>query len=338
MMDLSTVLPVVWFGVIGFGVLMYVVLDGFVLGIGILAPLRQDEAQLDLMMNTAAPIWDGNETWLVLGGAALMAAFPVAYAVVLSSLYLPVLLMVMALVFRGVAFEFRFKAHRSRRLWSNAFAAGSILAAFSQGVILGALVKGLPIADGVYVGGAWGWFSPFSMLTGAALVFGYALLGSTWLILKTEGHAQALARQLTRPLAVVVLVFMGLVSAWLPSLDSRVMARWFAGDAFLWLLPVPLLVLGVSAALWSAAMSARSDLLPFLLAMALFVLGFAGLVLGMWPYLVPPTYTIWQAAAPESSLVFTMVGLAVLLPLVLGYTVWSYRVFRGKITAESGYH
>ncbi len=337
-MDLATLLPVAWFAVIGFGVLMYVVLDGFVLGIGILAPLRRDEAQLDLMMNTAAPIWDGNETWLVLGGAGLMAAFPVAYAVVLSSLYLPVLLMVMALVFRGVAFEFRFKAQRSRRLWSHAFAAGSILAAFAQGVILGALVKGLPIENGAYVGGAWGWFSPFSMLTGAALVFGYALLGSTWLILKTDGHAQRLARELTRPLTIVVLVFMGLVSAWLPSLDSRIMARWFAGDAFLWLLPVPLLVLAAGTALWTSATRAGSDVPPFLWALALFVLGFVGLVLGMWPYLVPPAYTIWQAAAPASSQAFAMVGLVVMLPLILGYTVWSYRVFRGKVSADTGYH
>ncbi|MGD6648416.1 cytochrome d ubiquinol oxidase subunit II [Xanthomonas citri pv. citri] len=337
-MEMTSVLPVAWFAVIGFGVLMYVVLDGFVLGIGILAPFRKDEAQLDLMMNTAAPIWDGNETWLVLGGAGLLAAFPKAYAVILSALYLPVLLMVMALVFRGVAFEFRFKAHRSRRLWSNAFAAGSILATFAQGVILGALVQGLPIENGRYVGGIWGWFSPFAMLTGAALVFGYALLGSTWLILKTEGHVQQLARQLSRPLTISVLIFIGLVSAWLPSLQSHVMERWFSGTHYLWLMPMPLLVAIVGVALWRASEAARSDALPFLLAMGLFVLGFLGLVLGMWPYLVPPVYTLWQAAAPPSSQLFAMVGLVMLLPLILGYTVWSYRVFRGKITADNGYH
>jgi cytochrome d ubiquinol oxidase subunit II len=283
-MEMTTWLPVAWFAVIGFGVLMYVVLDGFVLGIGILAPMAEDEEQLDIMMNTAAPIWDGNETWLVLGGAGLMAAFPKAYAALLSALYLPILLLVVALVFRGVAFEFRFKAHRSRRLWSVAFGLGSLLAAFAQGVILGALVQGLQVVDGRYVGGAFSWFSPFSMLTGAAVVFGYALLGSTWLS------------------------------------------------------PVPLLTLGVAVALWRSAMHPRRDLPPFLLTLALFILGFIGLVLGMWPYLLPPSMTLWQAAAPASSLGFSLVGLVVLLPVILGYTAWSYRVFRGKVRADAGYH
>jgi len=337
-MEMTTWLPVAWFAVIGFGVLMYVVLDGFVLGIGILAPMAEDEAQLDVMMNTAAPIWDGNETWLVLGGAGLMAAFPKAYAALLSALYLPVLLLVVALVFRGVAFEFRFKAHRSRRLWSVAFGLGSLLAAFAQGVILGALVQGLQVVKGNYVGGPFGWFSPFSMLTGAAVVFGYALLGSTWLILKTEGREQAVARTLTRPLVVAVIVFMGLVSAWLPFLDSRLMARWFSDGNFWWLSPVPLLTLAVAVALWRSAMPPRRDLPPFLLTLALFVLGFIGLVLGMWPYLLPPSMTLWQAAAPASSMGFSLVGLVVLLPVILGYTAWSYRVFRGKVRADAGYH
>lgn len=337
-MDLTTWLPVAWFAVIGFGVLMYVVLDGFVLGIGILAPFAHGEDALDQMMNTAAPIWDGNETWLVLGGAGLLAAFPKAYAALLSALYLPVLLLVVALVFRGVAFEFRFKAHRSRRLWSVAFALGSLLATFAQGIILGALVQGLAIVDGVYAGGPFGWFSPFAMLTGAALVAGYALLGSTWLILKTTGPVQAQARQLTRPLVAAVIVAMGLVSSWLPFLDSRLMARWFSDGNVWWLSPVPLLTVAVAAALWRSALHPQRDLPPFLLTLGLFVLGFAGLVLGMWPYLLPPTMTLWDAAAPASSLGFTFVGLVVLLPVILGYTAWSYRVFRGKVEADAGYH
>ena len=337
-MDMETVLPVIWFGVIGFGVLMYVLLDGFVLGLGILAPFADDGHQLDQMMNTAAPIWDGNETWLVLGGVALLAAFPAAYALVLSALYLPVLLMLIALIFRGVAFEFRFKARRARRFWGGAFAVGSLLASFAQGVILGALVEGMPLQEGRYVGGALGWFSPFSMLTGMAVVFGYALLGSTWLILKTEGRLQQIARTLTRPLVLVVAAFMGLVSAWLPFLESQVMERWFEGNNFLWLSPVPLLVLANAVLLWRAAMREGRDATPFLLTLCFFFLGFVGLVLGMWPNIVPPTLSIWEASSPTSSQGFLLVGLVVLLPLILGYTGWSYYVFRGKIGSDSGYH
>src|SRR5690606_12087184 len=228
-METATWLPVAWYFVIGFGVLMYVLLDGFVLGLGVLAPFAEDAGQLDTMMNTAAPIWDGNETWLVLGGTGLLAAFPRAYGVLLSALYLPVLAMLIALIFRGVAFEFRFKARRARPFWGAAFAAGSMVAAFAQGVILGALVEGMPLEEGKYLGGAFDWFSPFSMLTGAAVMCGYALLGAGWLILKTEGRLQQVARTMTRPLVLVAVMFMGLVSAWLPFLDSRIMARWFEG-------------------------------------------------------------------------------------------------------------
>lgn len=330
-------LPVIWFGVIGFGVLMYVLLDGFVLGLGILAPFAEDEGQLDHMMNTAAPIWDGNETWLVLGGAGLLAAFPKAYALVLSALYLPVLLMLIALVFRGVAFEFRFKARRAKPAWGAAFALGSIFCAFAQGLILGAIVEGMPMQEGKYVGGMFDWFSPFSMLTGAAVVFGYALLGSTWLILKTDGRMQLIARTLARPLVLVVAVFIGLVSAWLPFLDSRIMARWFEGGNFFWLFPVPLLVVGNAYALWRAVMREGRDAQPFVYALLFFVLGFLGLVLGIWPNIVPGL-SIWDAASPPSSQGFVLAGLVVLLPAILGYTYWSYRVFRGKIAADAGYH
>ena len=331
-------LPIVWFGVIDFGVLMYVLLDGFVLGLGILLPFAADEAQRDHMMNTAAPIWDGNETWLVLGGAGLLAAFPKAYALILSSLYLPVLLMLVALIFRGVAFEFRFKARRSKFLWGIAFAAGSLCAAFWQGVILGAIVQGMPLQAGRYVGGVFGFFSPFTMLTGAAVVFGYALLGACWLILKTEGALQQVARMLARPLSLVVVVFMGLVSAWLPFLDSRIMARWFEHGHFWWLSPVPVLVLLNAFALWRAVMAQGRDARPFVLTLCFFALGFAGLVLGIWPNIVPPALTLWQAASPPSSQGFVLVGLVVLLPVILGYTWWSYRVFAGKVEADAGYH
>lgn len=338
MPPIDTWLPVAWFAVIAFGVMMYVLLDGFVLGLGILAPFAEDDDQLDHMMNTAAPIWDGNETWLVLGGAGLLAAFPKVYALVLSALYLPVLLMLIALVFRGVAFEFRFKAHTLRRAWGTAFWLGSVFAAFAQGVILGAIVEGMPLQAGKYVGGAFGWFSPFSMLTGVAVLTGYALLGATWLILKTDGKLQAMARTLARPLTLNVFAFIGLVSAWLPFLDSRVMARWFEGDRFLWLSPVPLLVLFATFALWRAIPRHDRDARPFVLSLSLFLLGFAGLLLGMWPYIVPPALTIWDAAAPPATQGFALAGLVVLLPAILGYTWWSYSVFKGKVAADAGYH
>ena len=337
-MTLATVLPVLWFGVIGFGVLMYVLLDGFVLGLGILAPFAEDEHQLDHMMNTAAPIWDGNETWLVLGGAGLLAAFPKAYAILLSTLYLPVLLMLVALIFRGVAFEFRFKATRAKAAWGAAFALGSMFTAFAQGLILGALVEGMPLQGGKYVQGAFAWFSPFSMLTGVALVFGYALLGSTWLILKAEDRMQRVARTLTRPLVLVVVAFMGLVSAWLPFLDSRIMARWFDSGHFWWLAPVPLLALANAFALWRASMREGRDALPFVLTLSFFALGFAGLVLGIWPNIIPPSMSIWDAASAPSSQLFLGVGIVILLPAILGYTFWSYRVFSGKVASDSGYH
>jgi cytochrome d ubiquinol oxidase subunit II len=337
-MDVATVLPVAWFFVVGFSVLMYVLLDGFVLGIGVLAPFARDADELDNSMNTAAPIWDGNETWLILGGMGLFAAFPVAYATMMSALYLPVLLMLIALIFRGVAFEFRFKATRAKPFWGAAFALGSTFAAFAQGVILGAVVEGMPLQEGKYMGGAFGWFSPFSMLTGVAVVFGYALLGSTWLILKTEGRLQRVARYMARPLVLVVVAFMGLVSAWLPFLDSRIMARWFDSGNFWWLAPVPMLALANAFALWRASMREGRDAMPFLLTLSFFVLGFAGLVLGLWPYIIPPSLTLWEAASPPSSQGFTMVGMVILLPAILGYTWWSYRVFAGKVAADSGYH
>jgi cytochrome d ubiquinol oxidase subunit II len=337
-MSLAETLPVVWYFIIGFAVMMYVLLDGFVLGIGILAPFADDDRQRDHMMNTAAPIWDGNETWLVMGGAGLMAAFPKAYAVVLSTLYLQVLIMLVALISRGVSFEFRFKAAKSRVVWGFAFAAGSILTAFMQGLILGALVEGMPLTGGKYVHDvAFAWFSPFSILTGIAVVFGYALLGATWLILKTEGRVQRIAFDLTRPLMLAVIAFMLLVSAWLPFLDSNLMARWFTWPNFLYLSPVPILTVLDAAALWVAVIRNR-EVAPFVLSLCFFVLGFVGLVVGIWPNIVPPSMTIWQAASPVRSQGFVLVGVIIMIPAVLAYTAYSYQVFRGKVAAGEGYY
>lgn len=335
-MDSHTLLPVIWFGIVAFSLLMYVLLDGFVLGIGILAPFADSNRQVDHMMNAAAPIWDGNETWLMLAGAGLLAAFPKAYDIMLSGLYLPILLMLFALVLRGVSFEFRFKAATSKRLWGTCFNLGSSGAAFAQGLILGAILEGMPLQGGKYLGGTFDWFSPFSILTAVAVMFGYALLGSTWLIMKTEGSLQDIAFGLTRPLMAAVVAFMGLVSAWLPFLSSQIMNRWFESGYFVWLSPVPLLALANAVLLWRAVMR-KADHAPFFLVLSFFGLGFIGLLLGMWPNLLPPNLTIWDAAAPPSSQGFVLIGTLVMLPVVLGYTWWSYSVFRGKIAAQSGY-
>lgn len=337
-MTLATALPVVWFFIISFAVMMYVLLDGFVLGIGILAPFADDAGQRDHMMNTAAPVWDGNETWLVMGGAGLMAAFPRAYAILLSTLYLPTLIMLIALIFRGVAFEFRFKATQTRVIWGVAFAVGSLITAFMQGLILGALVEGMPLSGGKYVhNAAFAWFSPFSVLTGVAVVFGYALLGATWLVLKTEGRVQRIAFDLARPLMLAVIAFMLLVSSWLPFLDLNLMQRWFSWPSLLYLSPVPILAVVNAAALWLAVIGNR-EVAPFVLSMCFFLLGFVGLAIGMWPNIVPPTLSIWDAASPPSSQGFVLIGAIFMIPAVLAYTTYSYRVFRGKVVAGEGYH
>ena len=329
-------LPFIWAGLIAFAVLAYVLFDGFDLGIGILFPFLGSERNRDQAMNSVAPVWDGNETWLVLGGGGLMAAFPLAYSVVMTALYAPLIAMLLALVFRGVAFEFRWRASR-KSLWDWAFAGGSVLATFAQGVALGALVQGIPVSDRAYAGGWWDWLTPFSILTGIALVIGYALLGATWLNLKTTGELQERARRFAWIAALGTLALIGVVSLWTPLLNAQFMARWFAWPAILYSAPVPLFV-AVAALVLFRGLMARRDASPFLAAMALFVLSYIGLGISFYPYIVPPSITIWSAAAPDSSLGFLLVGAAVLIPLILAYTAWSYWVFRGKVDPSASYH
>jgi cytochrome d ubiquinol oxidase subunit II len=322
-------LPIVWAGVIAFGVFLYVVLDGFDLGVGILFLSRETQKERDLMMNSIAPFWDGNETWLVVGGAGLMGAFPLAYATLLPAFYLPVMVMLLALVFRGVAFEFRFKAERSRALWDFAFFAGAILTTFCQGVILGGFVQGVKVENGVYAGGPWDWLTPFSLLVGLALLPGYALLGATWLVMKTEGHVQAHARKMSLRLLLAVMAAMGVISLWMVIFDAGVRERWFSFPNILWLAPVPLLAACAAFVLWRS-LAKGPDARPFQMAIALFTLGYLGLGVSRWPYVVPPSITIWDAASPPATQGFILVGVAITLPLVLGYTFYVYRVFRGK--------
>lgn len=334
---IETILTLVWFGIIAFGVIMYVLMDGFVLGIGILSRWAGNEDNRDIMMNSVAPIWDGNETWLVLGGASLLAAFPIAYSVILSALYLPLLFMLIALIFRGVAFEFRFKAETSKYLWNAAFFGGSVLATFAQGVVLGALVQGIEVADRQYAGGTFDWLNPFSLVVGIALLSGYALLGSTWLIIKTEGELQDWAYRISVRLTMAVVGFIALISIWVPFLDPEIAGRWFSWPNIAFLSPVPLLVALLAYGLYRAEQRRRTYH-PFILSIGLFLLSYLGLAISIWPNIIPPDVSIWEAASPPESQLFLLVGMLFLIPVILVYTAWSYWVFRGKVTGETGYH
>ncbi|WP_416466235.1 cytochrome d ubiquinol oxidase subunit II [Pseudomonas sp. LFS044] len=331
-------LPLIWAVIIIFGVMMYVVMDGFDLGIGMLFPFVKDEHDRDVMMNTVAPVWDGNETWLVLGGAGLFGAFPLAYAVVLEALYLPLILMLIGLIFRGVAFEFRFKAKDDKRhIWNKAFIGGSLVATFFQGVALGAFMEGFKVVDRHFAGGTLDWLTPFSLFCGLGLIVAYTLLGCTWLIMKTEGPLQAQMHKLGRPLALVLLVVIGIVSLWTPIAYPQIADRWFSMPNLLWFMPVPVLVLVTFYGLFKAV--ARSaNYTPFLLTLVLIFLGYSGLGISLWPNIIPPSISIWEAAAPPQSQGFMLVGTLFILPFILGYTFWSYYVFRGKVTHEDGYH
>ena len=330
-------LPVIWGFIIGVAVIMYVVLDGFDLGIGILFPFAKEERERDVMMNTVAPFWDGNETWLILGGGGLWVAFPKAYAVVMPALYLPVIIMLLALVFRGVAFEFRWVAASSRRLWNFAFAAGSLVAAFFQGIILGGLLQGITVKDGAFAGGPLDWATPFAFLCGIGVVVGYALLGATWLLVKTEGVVADRARSHAIPLLLGVLVLMGLVSLWTPLAFDRIATRWFSRPNIFLLAPVPIVTAGLAYLVWHWLRTGR-EMLPFFGTIGLFVLGFAGLAISTFPYLVPPSLTVWQTAAAPPSQILMLFGVIFLLPVVLGYIVFVYWIFRGKVRDGEGYH
>jgi len=329
-------LPVIWAALIGTAVAMYVILDGFDLGLGVLLPFSKTESERDQMMRSIGPFWDGNETWLVLGGGGLLVAFPIAYGVIMPAFYLPVIVMLLALVFRGVAFEFRLVS-RSKIWWNFAFVTGSTLAAFSQGVILGALIQGVKVQNGAFAGGHFDWATPFALLCGFALIAGYALLGATWLIMKTEGPVAERARGQAKICLFLVLAFMAAVSLWTPLSIPRIAERWFSLPNFYFLWPVPVITAGVTFILWRA-IEARRDVLPFVASIALFLLGYLGLVISSYPYIVPPSLTIWDTAAAPSSQIFMLIGTVFLLPIILGYVVFIYWLFRGKVREGESYH
>lgn len=329
--------PLIWAGLIAFAFLAYVVLDGFDLGVGILFPYVKNKDCRDQMMNSVAPVWDGNETWLVLAGGGLFAVFPLAYSIIMPALYIPIFLMLLALVFRGVAFEFRFKSKGNSNFWDVAFAGGSTIAAFAQGMVLGGIVEGIAIDGRSYAGGAWDWFSPFAVLTGVALVLGYAMLGATWLILKTEGEVQQRAQRFAPRLLVLVLAAMVVLTVWTGTIHEYYLQRWLVWPDRLYTLIVPILVLALAFSLFDG-LKRRAPLKPYLSAVGLFVVSYIGLVMSLFPYLVPPSVTLWDAAAPDKSLQFLLVGSVVLIPTILAYTAYSYWVFRGKVGDSHGYH
>lgn len=331
-------LPLIWAGLIAFAVLAYVVLDGFDLGIGMLFPLFKDEKDRDVMMNSVAPVWDGNETWLVLGGGGLLAAFPLAYSIILPALYAPLTAMLLGLIFRGVAFEFRWRTVRAKPVWDWSFTLGSFVATVMQGVALGGLIQGIKVADRAYAGGWWDWLTPFSLLTGVSLVIGYMLLGACWLIIKTDGALQDRCYLLGRRLSVLLVAMIGLVSLWTPFLDAQFLARWFTWPNIAITAPMPILVLVMSGILWRGLHDHRREKTPFLAALSLFVLSYIGLGISFWPLMVPPSITFYDAAAPDVSLAFLLVGAVILLPIILAYTAYAYWVFRGKVDRHAHYH
>jgi cytochrome bd ubiquinol oxidase subunit II len=329
-------LPMVWGALIATAVLLYVLLDGFDLGLGILFPFAPSDQCRNRMVNSIAPFWDGNETWLVLGGGGLFAAFPLAYSIVMPALYIPVIVMLLCLIFRGVAFEFRFKAERSKKLWDVAFHFGSLGAAFMQGVILGGLVQGISVEGRSFSGGAFDWLTAFSLMTGLAVVAGYVLLGATWLIMKSDGETQIWARRAAKYILLFVALFMGLVSLWVPFLDNAIHTRWFHPSFFFWLLPIPLLTLVFFVRL-AVGLRRGDEYSPFLCSIALFFLGYLGLGVSLWPWIVPFKVTLAQAAAAPESLSLLLVGAVVMLPVILAYTAYCYYIFRGKAPHEASY-
>jgi cytochrome d ubiquinol oxidase subunit II len=328
---------VVWAAIIALGLFMYIALDGFDLGVGMIFPFFPDDGERDMMMHSIAPVWDGNETWLVLGGAALFAAFPMVYSVALSGLYLPIIFMLVCLIFRGVSFEVRGKAQRTKNLWSLAFICGSAGASFFQGVILGAYLHGIPVKDGVFSGDPFFWVTPFSFFTGMGLMVTYALQGATYLVLKTDADLQARLRALIWPLTLALLGFIIVVSIWTPLTDAQIASRWFDSTFRYRLYPIPLLV-AITAFLMYNAVRRNLDAAPFVLCLILILLGYIGLLISIWPFAIPNSVTLWDAAAPRSSQLFALVGAVIIIPVICVYTTAGYWVFRGKVQTGSQYH
>jgi cytochrome d ubiquinol oxidase subunit II len=326
-----------WTMLLGLAVFYYVVFDGFDLGVGMLYGFVRGESARATAMNSVAPVWDGNETWLVFGGLGLLTAFPLAFAIIIPAVYFPILIMLLALIFRGVAFEFRFKHAALRRFWDGAFCGGSLVATFAQGVVLGTFIQGFKVEGRQFAGSSFDWLAPFPLATGLALMFGYGLLGACWLILKTEGELQDWARRAAGICLIAVLAAIAGVSIWTPLAHPNIAQRWFSWPNIAFLSPVPIITALIAIGEWEA-LRRHHELTPFLGAIALFLMSFAGIAISLWPMIVPYHYTLWQAASSASTQAFLLIGTLFLLPVILMYTAWSYWVFRGKARGIAGYH
>ena len=326
-----------WTILLGLAVFYYVVFDGFDLGVGMLYGLVRGDTARATVMNSIAPVWDGNETWLIFGGLGLLTAFPLAFAIIIPAVYFPILMMLLALVFRGVAFEFRFKHTALRRIWDGAFCGGSLVATFAQGIVLGTFIEGFKVDGRQFAGTSFDWLAPFPLATGVALTFGYGLLGATWLVFKTEGELQDWARRAAAICLVAVLVAIAGVSIWTPLAHPDIARRWFSWPNIALLSPVPIVTALIALGEWEA-LRRRHELTPFLGDIALFLMSFIGIAISLWPMIVPYHYTLWQAASSPSTQAFLLIGTLFLLPIILMYTAWSYWVFRGKVHATAGYH
>jgi cytochrome d ubiquinol oxidase subunit II len=326
-----------WALILGAAVFLYVLLDGFDLGVGILYGLAPDRTTRSLIMNSIAPVWDGNETWLVFGGFGLLAAFPLAFAIIIPAIYFPLLAMLLALIFRGVAFEFHFKDAKHVTFWDHAFCLGSLVATLMQGIVLGAFIQGFAVEGRQFVGSSFDCFTPFSLFTGIALVFGYGLLGAGWLILKTEGDLQATARRQGRWCFLGVIGAIAIVSLWTPFIDVNIAQRWFSWPNFLYFSPVPIVTAAFAYFEWRM-LNNRSEIAPFMGAMGLFLMSYLGIAISLFPMIIPHHFTLWQTASSPDTQIFLMIGTLFLLPIILMYTLWSYWVFRGKVRVNMGYH
>lgn len=316
----------------GLVIALYVTLDGFDLGVGILFPFAPRSADRDAMMRSLAPMWDGNETWLVLGGMVLLAGFPTAFSILLPAFYVPLALMLLGLVLRGVAFEFRSQKGALEIGWSTAFSGGSLLAGFCQGAILGAFVEGrILVVGNRFAGGPFDWVSFFSVATGLGVVAGYAMLGAGWLIWRTNGNTQVFAREIARPALLGAGSAVALVSVWTPLESHLIAVRWFSFPNLLILAPLPIVAIVAWVVAWRSLWVKEREWLPFAASIVLFVSALLGVGISVWPAAIPGVMTIWEGVSAPRTQMIVAWALIMIVPVILSYVGFSYWVFRGKI-------